>query len=273
MLTLLFEAGRWTLDAILSFVPLPPPICRAAGLMSTLWGLSRWGAVARQRRSWRRFAVAAWLATLLVFYAISNPLLLPWYLPLTYAPWVVVMLGILGLPASRPPIPRAAGLAVGSLAAAAVAASFVTQLATSEQSLVRHGATGRIHGTQLDAYAEAARWIGERAKKEDVVAAAEIGIVGYTLPLRILDGCGLVSPEAIPFLPPPPEERGPQLGPIPVGLIRQEQPAWVMFLPAFGANSLLRSGWFLSNYDLAHEVPFLVNDPRYRAVLIYRRRS
>ena len=42
---------------------------------------------------------------------------------------------------------------------------------------------------------------GARTSGDVTVAAPEIGALGYYWKGRVLDACGLVSPEALPFLP------------------------------------------------------------------------
>ncbi|MGH9866733.1 MAG: hypothetical protein ACREAA_01015 [Candidatus Polarisedimenticolia bacterium] len=277
------QIGHWTIDGVLTLVwslsgragrELSRWIYVWPGAVVTLWGLWQWWRWRGDDDRLRRLALPAYLVLLVVFYAVTNPLLQAWYTPLTYAPWVALMLG--ASLTRRPDDPvhgRLVRAGAASLLVSTLAASFVYYMVPSEQGLILHGAHSGRQVAQMRAYELAARWIGEHSQATDTVAAAEIGIVGRVLPRRILDACGLVSPQALPWIPAPPGERGAQLGSIPTGLIREERPEFVMMLPAFAERSLLVDPWFLGAYELVHEEPFLTGDPRYRAVLVYRRRT
>jgi len=82
-----------------------------------------------------------------------------------------------------------------------------------------------------------------------------------------------VSPEAIPYLPVPADQRlAPDVGAVPVRLIEDTRPAWVVSMPYFIRKGLLRSSWFTVNYEPATSVPLpqpLWGD---RAVMIFKKR-
>ncbi|HKY32253.1 MAG TPA: hypothetical protein VJV23_06935, partial [Candidatus Polarisedimenticolia bacterium] len=263
---------RWAGDRSGDFERVPPLVYTAAGAALTFWALSRWWTMPGIRRSLRGLALPIYLTALAVFYALSNPLILPWYVPLLQAPWLTVAAGAaLGPPPRRPGSGRLR-LAAAFLVLGTALASFLYHLQPSERSMLLFGATdARQHG-QLEAYGRAAAWLKTRASAEATVAAAEIGVLGYVLDRTILDGCGLVTPAAVPFLPAPVEQRGRQLGPIPRGFVRAARPDYVVMLPAFGEKSLLPDPWFNATYEIIHEEPFL-DEPLYRAVRVYRRRG
>ena len=150
-------------------------------------------------------------------------------------------------------------------------ASFVYSVAPTRRSLLLHGATDERQAGQLAAYERTARWIEANLEPGLSVAAAEIGILGYRLDRRIVDACGLVSPETLPFLPVPAAQRGAQLGSFSVELVQATRPDIVVTLPAFAEGSLLHNEWFGAAYRLVHEETFLPQDPRYRAVLVFLR--
>ena len=83
------------------------------------------------------------------------------------------------------------------------------------------------------------------------IATPEVGALGYYFAGRMIDAAGLVSPEAIRFLPVPEEQRmGPAAGAISVELVRSTYPDWVVTMPIFAKNSLLQSDWFSKYYKL-----------------------
>ena len=105
------------------------------------------------------------------------------------------------------------------------------------------------------------------------IAAAEVGALGYYYTGRMIDACGLVSPEAIRFLSVPDEQRmGPAAGAISVELLRGTYPEWVVSMPIFIQNSLLKSDWFWKYYELKGTVrlPKLCFDSKY--VMVFKRR-
>jgi hypothetical protein len=60
---------------------------------------------------------------------------------------------------------------------------------------------------RVDGYEWAALWMNKHFPQGTTVAAPEIGALGYYWKGRVLDACGLVSPEALPFLPVPADQR------------------------------------------------------------------
>jgi len=104
-------------------------------------------------------------------------------------------------------------------------------------------------------YREVARWLNEHAAETDRVGAPEIGALGFRFRGKMLDGCGLVSPEALPFLPVPPDQRlGSGFGAMPRGLVKAELPEWVVAMPCFIERSLLTTSWFGRHYELVKRI-------------------
>jgi hypothetical protein len=89
-----------------------------------------------------------------------------------------------------------------------------------------------------------------------VVAAPEIGALGYASNLRILDTVGLVSPAALPYYPLPAEQLATDNA-IPPRLIAEQKPDAVVTMDAFAERSLLRDPGFLAAYrlDRTYEAP------------------
>ena len=268
------QMGRWTFDAASAAAGRQPPriLYQTAGLALTAWALWRWrrtpdGNSARARA----LALPAWLLLTVVFYALTNPLLLPWYIPLIQAPWIVVVLAATGGP-RRNLASRLFSRAAAALILSTALASFVYAVIPSGRSLLRYGATDQRQSGQMAAYVRTSLWLRQNTGPDESIAAAEIGVLGYQLPRRILDACGLVTPGALPFIPVPPDQRGSQLGSFSVQFVRAARPDLVVFLPAFAERSLLRSDWFASEYALVHEEEFLPDEPRFRAVQVFRKR-
>jgi hypothetical protein len=70
----------------------------------------------------------------------------------------------------------------------------------------------------------------------------------------VIDGAGLVSPQAVDYFPVPENERlDAAIGAIPRGLVRVYQPDMVITLDFFVANGLLIDDWFQENYMLIYQ--------------------
>jgi hypothetical protein len=82
-----------------------------------------------------------------------------------------------------------------------------------------------------------------------VVAAPEIGALGYASDLRMLDTVGLVSPAALPYYPLPAAQLVTDNA-IPPRLILDQTPDAVVTMDAFAERSLLRDPAFLAAYRL-----------------------
>lgn len=243
------------------------------GLALLAWIVARWWHLSDGRRRPRVLALPACLLLVLAFYALSNPLLMPWYIPLVYAPELVMTVAACTAPGRNALWKRAAGGLVLSLVLATVIVSFVFHVRPSNWSLIAHGATNADAAERMAAYRRTAEWLERASDASDSIAAPEIGVLGYLLDRRMLDACGLVTPEALPYLPIPYEQRGDQPGVISVDFVRGTRPDFVVTFPVFAERSLLGSAWFASSYEKVHEEPCLPDDSRYSAVLVFRRRD
>ena len=284
---LLEETGRWVITGVVMIVvaigrslgviaragnPFTPFIFKIAGAGLMTWLVYRWSRRGSGRLTAAAMALPIYLAAITVFYAVTNPLLLTWYLPLVQAPLLVAVVAQWTPSERRGRAPSLALLIIPTLMLTTAAASSFHQVLMAP-SMLRHGANRPRELLQLDTYARTAAWIGKNSLPTESVAAPEIGVLGYLLDRRILDACGLVTPEALPFLPVPPGQRGGRLGPISVEFITATRPDLVATLPAFAERSLLVSPWFEDAYELVHEEPFIESEPLYRAVLVFRRRA
>jgi arabinofuranosyltransferase len=112
------------------------------------------------------------------------------------------------------------------------------------------------------------RSLADRLPQTAVVAAPEIGALGYASNLRMLDTVGLVSPAALPYYPLPPEQLVGDNA-IPARLIVDRQPDAVVTLDAFARRSLLEDPAFMRDYRLEASYPAAVW--RSHELLLFRR--
>jgi len=203
---------------------------------------------------WGRWLVLpGFLVGLLLLYGVTNPYLLPWYFPLAHAPWLLLVIAAASSASNIRALPHAGRVLIGAMAALTALELFASHLAPSDWSLLSRGASTAKQSAVLEGYRRTAEWITLHSEPGETVAAPEIGMLGYHLDRRITDSCGLVSPEALPYLPVPLEQRGSQQGVISVDFVRATSPDLVVTLVTFARPSLLRSDWFGAEYELVHD--------------------
>lgn len=101
-----------------------------------------------------------------------------------------------------------------------------------------------------------------------VVAAPEIGALGYASNLRVLDTVGLVSPAAVAYYPLPADQFVTDSA-IPAKLIDDRQPDAVVTLDVFAERSLLPDPAFQRSYRLEMQYPASVWQSQ--ELLLFRR--
>ena len=97
-------------------------------------------------------------------------------------------------------------------------------------------------------YQDAAEWLRPRLDPGQVLAAGDIGALGFHTGAKILDTVGLVSPAASAYYPLPPEAYAINYA-IPTDLILDFHPDWLVILEAYGRNTLLVDSRFLEQYQ------------------------
>jgi hypothetical protein len=240
---LLVQAGLpgWS-TYLLAVLPAAVAVGVAALGVCALVDLSRRGLqrLNQQGVAWQPFAGFAILY--LVFYVVvglRGVRLFPWYL-VPIEPFY-----LLG---------AAAGLAcLGARRSSWVAALLVVwQLPAIDwrQPLMPAGEAFGREQLMLDIGQELARNLPSTA----VIAAPEIGALGWASNLPILDTVGLVSPAAIPYYPLPADQLVTDNA-IPARLIADKQPDVVVTLDAFAQRSLLVDPTFQRDYRLERSYP------------------
>jgi len=254
---LLLQAGMpgWS-TYLLAEVPAVVGLLVAAFGLVTLVVLSRRGLVQlqRDRLAWQPFA--AFAVVYVLFYVavgLRGVRLFPWYL-VPIEPFY-----LLG---------AAAGLAhLGTRRAQWIAAALVVwQLPAIDwhQPLMPTGQD--LAREQL--YLAVGQQLADSLPPGAVVAAPEIGALGYASNLPVLDTVGLVSPAALPYYPLPADQLVTDNA-IPARLIDDRQPDVVVTLDAFAARSLLPDPTFNADYALSSEYP--ANVWQSQELLVFRR--
>jgi hypothetical protein len=110
-------------------------------------------------------------------------------------------------------------------------------------------------GLPMDASADRERLYREVASeyasvfgRESLVAAPEIGALGYFSGARILDTVGLVSPVALPYYPLAHNIYATSYA-VPPELIRDTSPRFLVTMEVFISRGLLQTEWFRAEYE------------------------
>lgn len=213
------------------------PILHASGSIEmirsrkTAWPLSLY--------PWIYFAV----------FAVANPLIFRWYL---VPPMPMYFLGIfMG-------IERLAHMVRWPILTSGVATIAVALSLNAWTLQPDHGPTRpapEMAYIQLELfYEQATSLLPSELEQDEVIAAGDIGIIGYITDARILDTVGLISPEATRYYPLP--ETAYEINyAIPTQLIMDLEPDYLIMLEAYGRNTLLRDPHFLDTYSLLDAIP------------------
>jgi len=230
------------------------------------------GAVGLIRRVGRTLPLLLYPLVYVAVFSAANPLIFRWYLA---PPLPFYFLGIL---AGLGGILTGLGARLGGrrLASAitAIAVSALLLLSLSEYRLhPDHGPdrpAPEMAWFKLELlYRQAAEAIKPNLQPGDVVAAADIGAVGWFSEAPILDTLGLISPEATPYYPLDPALLAIQYAIAP-DLIRDELPDYLITLEVYVRHTLLPARWFQEQYDLRLKLPTDIYGSE--GLLVFRRR-
>lgn len=178
---------------------------------------------AGSRKTWILFAAPA---LYFASFAISNPIVFPWYLSEMRPLWILAsFIGLAWLLDKTRPLIAAAALAVVVLGPALGWAHLV----------VAHD-----RGSKVSLF-QAGEYIGAHALPGDSVGIADIGIVGYLTQARIIDFIGLVSTSSVGYYPVGAECRA-GFYTIPGKLIDDARPDWLVVNPAQFDRCWLKEG-------------------------------
>ena len=102
-------------------------------------------------------------------------------------------------------------------------------------------------------YREAAEFVAPQMNADTVLAAGDVGVLGYYTPARILDTVGLNSEEALSYYPLDEAYYVINYAVAPQ-LILDEQPDWVIILEVYGREGLLKNETFQQHYTLVKKL-------------------
>jgi hypothetical protein len=218
----------------------------------------------RQHRITGAWTVPLFFWCMVGMYLYGNPLLFEWYWPLLLVPALVTLtLGasrLLALTSASHTlnVRLAAGVIAGSWAIWMCVANVNSWRAWEVRSNNPNWPVSEVRTEpgrlRCNAYREAAVWLNGRRKLQQTVLAPEIGALGYYLNGKLIDGCGLVSPEVIPYLPVPAQERiNGDTGSIPLAFVRDTEPDYIVTMPVFALKNVLDDPWAKEKYTVVAE--------------------
>jgi hypothetical protein len=229
------------------------------------------GGVRQVRHEGRALPAVLYPLVYVVAFSAANPLLFRWYLA---PPLPFYFLGILvGLHAIFTGMARRLGRdrvgnwAMGLVAGVLLLISLNAYTLHPDHGPDRPAPEMAWHKLEL-MYHRAAGWLTPHLQPGDVVAAGDIGVIGWVTRAPILDTIGLISPEAVSYYPLDPSLLVINYAIAP-DLIRDLQPDYLVTLEVYVRQSLLPLLWFQQDYELLKKMDTDIYGSD--GMLIYRR--
>jgi hypothetical protein len=213
------------------------------------------------RKNARIWPLALYPWVYLLVFSLPNPLIFRWYLtsPLP-AYFLFIFIGLISIAsllikAIRQPV--AQRIVQGMMLAALFAYPLLTNL-SAWQLHPDHGPdrpAPEMAFIKLELlYDQAARIIQPHLQPGDILAAGDVGVLGYETGAKILDTVGLNSAESLAYYPIPADQYVINYA-IPTALILSEKPDALIILEVYGRNTFLKDSAFKAQYTLLDTLP------------------
>jgi hypothetical protein len=227
--------------------------------------LGTWRAGKEHPRSWP-FLIYPWLY--FTTFAVANPLIFRWYLtpPLPFY-FLGILIGaekiILDLdkrigqaPGNSVP-PKNSWQAKAVLALVVILAPFLLSLKDwtlhPDHGLDRPAPAMAWYQLEL-LYRQAAETLAPDLEPDSVLAASDVGVLGFYTDAQILDTVGLNSPIALEYYPVDPAFYVINLATSP-DLILDQKPDFVVLLEVYGRLGVFKDSRFKDSYRLLEKIP------------------
>ncbi len=263
--------GNFIVPAAKGIIAASNPIRTLVALAAALPFLFLWarGALVAIRRSRLWLALVVFPISIVLVYSLAGArgsVIAEWYLP-PLTPFFLAPV-LLGLDSILAPLPPRWSLLLSSAVGCALLAICLEGLNLGRDAQRPFLLPLAVDTERETRYLAVALELRGQIAATDIVAAPEIGALGYYCECRILDTVGLVSPRALAYYPLA-AKVGDILNAVPPGLIRDSRPEWLVSLEAFLRPVLLEDPWFRAHYRLVGEVPIQAFGSN--GLLIYRR--
>ena len=210
-------------------------------LFPTLFALGAIFAIRTTSRSWPIFAFPL---IYLLAYSVANPLLFRWYL---VPPLPFYILGIL-LGGARLSHDLKHWFPLALLTLLGVVGSLSAWTLRPDHGPTRPAPNMAYIQLEL-LYERAAQELSDHIQPGEVLAAADIGTLGYHAPGEMFDLLGLISPEASNYYPLPTSAYVTNYA-VPSQLVADVAPEFIIILEVYGRNTLFQDGQFGLDYRL-----------------------
>lgn len=215
-------------------------------LYPSLFAIGSLRLVRRQASSWP-MVLYPWIY--FAVFAVANPLIFRWYLvPPLPVYFLVIVIGL----------EQVAGMVRLPHLTTAFATLCVIFALSAWTLRPNHGPSRpapEMAYIELELlYERVASTLREEIQPGQVLAAGDIGMLGYETNAIILDTVGLISPEATAYYPLQDSDYEINYA-IPAALITELQPDFLVMLEVYGRHTLLRDPEFQSTYMLINDIP------------------
>jgi hypothetical protein len=194
----------------------------------------------------------------LLVFSLPNPLIFRWYLTPPLPMYILIVLAgierlIRGLPFTAS-LPRRQKWAAAILMFALPLASLLSEWVITPDHGNRTPCPDMAWTKLEDLYSRAADVVLRDWQPGDVVAAGDVGMLGWKTRAPILDLVGLNSPLAGHYYPLPAEKYVINYA-IPADLILDARPAYVVVLEVYGRETIFKEERFKQQYNLLEKIP------------------
>lgn len=216
--------GWW--DTLVFYMSWHDPVGWVVTIMAILGAI--W---LKQKQDWGGIAIV-WLMGMIAFYVFSGARVFFWYAAPLYP--VLLLLAAASFPFAAGKWPRLEDLGrrYGTAIMALVGVVALIGLYPAAKYY------RSFQNDMNECHRAVASFLSVNVSDEELVAAEDIGYMGYYSGKRILDRDGLVSPEAAPY------NRAADYG----GLIRDFKPDWLVAAPGMPTTPFLNDADFLDHY-------------------------
>ncbi len=185
----------------------------------------------------------------LLTFSVANPLIFRWYLT---PPLTIYFLGIF-LGSERLASDTKSKLPPLILAAGALTLTLLGWVLRPDHGPNRPAPKMAYIQLELH-YQDAAKILQDHIQPGNVLAAGDIGVLGYKTQAIVLDTLGLITPQATNYYPLPESAYVGNYA-IASDLIRDYQPHFLVFPEVYGRRTLLIDPTFIESYKLLETIP------------------
>jgi hypothetical protein len=235
--------------------------------------LSLLGILSAFRHRTQSLAITTYPFLYFAVFAIANPLIFRWYLTPPLPFYFLIIL--IGLAQVFDGVTRRWSATRLPLVAFTLVGLFFFSLSLHEWKLTPDHGPSRpapdMAWFKLEQlYTQIGQDLTTRVDSRTVIAAGDIGALGYFSDAKILDTLGLISPQATAYYPLRPDQLVITYA-ISADLIADQQPDYVVFLEVYGRKTLLVDERFLTAYTLQQKIDTDIYGSD--GMLVYRRNT